>query len=78
MRSTSARFSRTAFGVNRALTSRRTGPCFGGSSSTRISDGGIGGAPSRASVMPCALENRSGCVAICRMSACLVIAQNGL
>ena len=58
MRSTSSRRARTAFGVKRALTTRRIGPCRGGSSITRISGGGIGGAPARASVMPCALENR--------------------
>ena len=28
-------------------------------------------------MIPCALEKRSGCVAICTMSACFVIAQNG-
>ncbi len=27
--------------------------------------------------MPCALEKRSGCFAISKMSACFVIAQNG-
>ena len=35
------------------------------------------GAPARRSVIPAALENRSGCFEISRMSACLVIAQNG-
>ena len=43
---------------------------------TTISDV-ITGAPARRSVMPCALENSSGCFEISRMSACFVIAQNG-
>ena len=63
-------------GVNRPFATRRTGPCFGGSSMTTISDGGIT-TPARNSVMPLALENRCGCFAISKMSACLVIAQNG-
>ena len=43
---------------------------------TTISDGGIT-APAGRREIPCALENRSGCFEISRMSACLVIAQNG-
>ena len=43
---------------------------------TTISDGGIT-APAGSSVIPCALEKRSGCFEISRMSACFVIAQNG-
>ncbi len=31
----------------------------------------------RRSVIPCALEKRSGCFEISKMSACFVIAQNG-
>ena len=69
--------SRTARGVKRAFATRRIGPCFGGSSITTISDGGIDRRRRGASVIPCALEKRSGCVAISRMSACFVIAQNG-
>ena len=77
IRSMSSRRARTARGVNRAFATRRSGPCRGGSSITTISDGGNTGAGRARSVMPCALENRSGCFAISRMSACLVIAQNG-
>ena len=58
MRSMSSRRARTARGVNAALATRRIGPCLGGSSSTRISDGGST-KPAGRSVMPCALEKRS-------------------
>jgi len=77
MRSTSSWRARIARGVKRELTTRRIGPCLGGSIITRISVGGTGPAPSRASVMPAALPKRSGCDATCMMSACLVTAQNG-
>ena len=77
IRSMSARLARTARGVKRPITTLRTAPCFGGSSSTTISEGGTGGAPSRGRVTPWALEKRNGCAAIWTMSACLVIAQNG-
>ena len=43
---------------------------------TTISDGGIT-APAGINVIPRALEKRSGCFEISRMSACFVIAQNG-
>ena len=76
MRSMSARCSRTARGVKRPFATRRTGPWRGGSSMTTISDGGIT-TPAGRSVIPCALEKRSGCFEISRMSACFVIAQNG-
>ena len=43
---------------------------------TTISDGGIT-APAGMRVIPRSLENSKGCFEISRMSACLVIAQNG-
>ena len=76
IRSMSSRRARTARGVNPALATRRIGPCLGGSSSTRISDGGST-KPAGRSVMPCALEKRSGCFETSSTSACFVIAQNG-
>ena len=45
--------------------------------STEVSVGGIGGAPARASVIPCALEYCSGAAETASTSACFVIAQNG-
>ena len=43
---------------------------------TTISDGG-NTTPAGRSMIPCALEKRSGCLVISKMSACFVIAQNG-
>ena len=77
MRSMIALRSRKEPRVKRLFTTRRIGPCCGGSSITTISDGGKGGAPARRSMMPCALEKRSGCFDTCTMSACFVTAQNG-
>jgi hypothetical protein len=77
MRSMSVRRARTARGVKRTFATRRTGPCRGGSSRTTISDGEITAASARRSVIPCALEKRSGCFEISMMSAYFVIAQNG-
>ena len=66
-------------GVKRPLTTRRIGPCRGGSSITTISGVGITGASARASVMPVrAREPQRLATTISMMSACFVIAQNGL
>ena len=77
MRSMSALRARSEARVKRALTSLRSGPCRGGSIMTTISDGGIGGAPARRSMIPCSFEKSSGSFDTCTMSACFVIAQNG-
>ena len=78
MRSTSSWRARTAFGVKRPLTTRRIGTCRGGSSITTISGIFTTGCSARASVIPYSLEKRAGWRAISMMSACFVIAQNGL
>ena len=65
-----------ARGVRRRMATRRSGPWRGGSRVTTISIGWPI-APFGPIIRPCSLENRTGCDATSRMSACLVIAQNG-
>ena len=77
MRSMSERRARTARGVKRRITTRRIGPCRGGSSIMTISGSVTAGASVRASMTPWAFEKRRGFVEICTMSACFVMAQNG-
>ena len=58
------------------MATRRSGPCRGGSRVTTISIG-CPGEPFGPRMSPCSFENRVGCDATSRMSACFVMAQNG-